>query len=125
MTEKDKCDAFFCGCEMICHFAAAHQLTFNNQSSMQNEVQLVNALYENPAPILIFSPLLPVNFKDNQLQHPNHDHSDMFVSTADVQNIFKTRNSKKSSRNDSIPNYALKKLSLSTIYWLAVILAVI
>lgn len=45
VTEKEKCDAF------SKHFAAAHELTFSNHSSIQNGVQHVNELYENPAPI--------------------------------------------------------------------------
>lgn len=113
-TEKERCDAF------SDHFATSHVLTHYNQSSMQNEVQSVNELYENPEPILSFSAILPANFKD-QVQHLRPNHSEMFVSTTDVQNIIKTRNNKKSSGNDSMPNYALKKLSLSSMFWLAVI----
>lgn len=116
VTEQEKCDAF------SNHFAAAHELTFHNQSSMQNEVRQVNELYENPEPILNFSPDLPANFKNNNtpsFQRPIH--STFFVSATDVQNIIKSRNSKKSSGIDNMPNYVLKKLSITTIYWIAVI----
>lgn len=115
VTEREKCDAF------STQFAAAHELTFHNHSSIQNEVQQINELYENPEPILIFSSVLPANFKDDESSDRRPIFTDLFVSTTDVQNIIKSRNNKKSSGNDNMPNYALKKLSLSTIYWLAVV----
>lgn len=109
-ADDEKCIAF------SEQFASAHELTFHNQSTMQNEVQQINDLYENPDPILNFSPTLPVNFKDIQTQNQLPLHNEMFVSTIDTQNIINTRNNKKSSGNDNMPNYALKKLSMLTIF---------
>lgn len=114
-TDKEKCDAF------AEQFAAAHELTFHNQSTIQNEVQQINQLYSDPPPICCFSPTLPASFKDLQSTNQRPIHSDLFVSSLDVQNIIKSRNNKKSSGIDSMPNYALKKLSFTTIYWLAVV----
>lgn len=114
-TEREKCDAF------SNHFATAHELTFHDPSSIQNEVQQINELYENPQPILSFSPDLPANFKDQQSQNLRPLYDELFVSANDVQGIIKTRNSKKSSGTDNMPNYALKKLSFTTIYWLAIL----
>lgn len=46
--------------------------------------------------------------------------SEKFTSVTEIQSIIKSRNNKKSSGIDEMPNYALKKLSLTTIYWITI-----
>lgn len=96
-------------------------MTYDNHSSIQNEVQQINNLYADPAPILNFSPMLPANFKDHQTTNQRPLYSELFISMTDMQNIIKSRNTKKSSGTDNMPNYALRKLSITTIYWIAII----
>lgn len=115
VSNAEKCEAF------AAHFASSHNLTANSQSSMQNAVAEVNQLYENPTPIMIFSPDTPADFVDRSIAIEQQLVSKMFVSTEVVHIIIKSRNNKKSSGSDTMPNYALKKLSTSTIRLFAVL----
>lgn len=113
---KEKCDAF------AHQFAKAHQLTKSNISCIENEVKIISALYENGEPIVAFSRTLPADFKETENhQNINEPTRKKFINSSELRQIIKSRNNKKSSGNDCMPNYALKKLSATTIYWLVVL----
>lgn len=115
VTDKEKCNAF------SEQFAKAHELTLNDESPIDNEVQQINSLYDNANAIVTFSATLPADFKEYPEQCTVNPFGRNFISSTELHNIIKSRNNKKSSGNDNMPNFILKKLSFTTIYWLAVL----
>lgn len=113
--DKSKCEA------LAKQFAKSHQLSHTSESNIESEVDRVNQLYENSEPIIHFTPEFPADFKQRNDILADVNISRKFSSVADIQSIIKSRKSKKSSGIDSMPNYALKKLSVSTIYWITVL----
>lgn len=114
-NEKEKCDAF------ADLFAKSHELTYNDYSLADNEVQRINLLYNNNEPIVNFSTIFPADFKNNPDFVCDQSIRKNFISTIDLKNVIASRNNKKSSGNDHMPNYALKKLSFLALYWLAIL----
>lgn len=79
-------------------------------------------MYENATPLTTFSTTLPADFKDRtNIQITNHTIKQKFISSTELLNVIQTRNNKKSSGNGNMPNFVLKKLSFTMIYWIAVL----
>lgn len=114
-TNATKCEA------LACRFAQSHELTYTNSSSADPEVNQIFTEYDNNEPIVFFSPELPADFKDNSSVVQDNNINRKFVSVSELQSIIKSRNTKKSSGADDMPNYALRKLTLTTIYWISVL----
>lgn len=114
ISNEQKCDAF----------AKARQLTASNISAIEDEVKNINQLYEQCEPIVNFTHDMPADFKENPSNQMNINDNlrNKFIDSREIRQIIKSRNNKKSSGCDNMPNYALKKLSALTIYWLAVFL---
>lgn len=103
-SNRVKCEAF------ANQFAASHQLTHNTRSDIETEVNRINRLYENSEPIVKFSPELPADRKEWRGALIEENVKRKFASVADIKQIIKSRNNKKSSGLDTLPNYALKQL---------------
>lgn len=114
-TNNEKCEAW------ASHFAKSHELTHSNESTVDDEVARVYGYYANDEPLVIFSDDLPADFKQRKGTTVDENVSKKFASVEDIKSIIKSRNNKKSSGIDNMPNFALKKLSLTTVYWITVL----
>lgn len=90
---------------------------------------IVNNIYNSyncNSPVMFFDRNNPANIKDlhitNQNNHTQNINHDLFTSINELKNIIKTRNSKKTSGNDTTSNYVLKKMPHIFIATLAILM---
>lgn len=108
------------------HFEKIHKITNKSISVMETMVNRTYDLYNCDRPVMNFSQQCPANFKDlqNSTQQNNQQNinNEFFTSINELSNIIKTRNSKKSSGNDTTSNYILKKMPHSFIAILVILM---
>lgn len=104
-TTQAKCEA------LASRFAQSHNLTHNEASYAEAEVNEIFNQYDNNETITTFSSDLPADFKERVTIDTHDDISSKFASVSEIQSIMKSRNNKKSSGIDDMP----------TIYWITVL----
>lgn len=115
VNDGEKCEA------LAEQFAKVHCQTTNVDTPMNHVVSEVNKIYEKAQPILQFSEDIPANFVDNELQVTEQSTIDKFISSKELKEIIRSRNNKKSTGSDNMPNYALRKISSGIIYWFVIL----
>lgn len=115
-NDEEKCEA------LAKQFAKIHCQTASIDTQMEQRVNEVTEAYENAQPIIHFSPQMPANFMDtNNNSEVDQNIMDKFISRNELKEIIRSRNNKKSSGSDGMPNYALRKMSPGIMYWIVIL----
>lgn len=106
------------------HFENIHRTTNKSISVMETTVNGIYNLYKCDTSVMNFSQHCPANFKDTQDTNTNqqYEHHEYFTNIKELTSIIRTRNSKKSSGNDTTSNYVLKKMPHTFIATLVILL---
>lgn len=112
-SDKQKCEA------LACQFAKTHELTKNTQSEYETLANETYEQYDKQEPIMNFTNRLTADFKNKTLYNQINQ-SDLFLNTNELKAIIKSRKNKKSSGCDTLPNYALKRMSTTFILYMTI-----
>lgn len=106
------------------HFENIHKLTYKTISVMESTVNNIYESYNNNTPTMNFNQNTPANFKDiqNANQQTMHANNEYFTNTNELTQIIQSRNSKKTSGDDTTSNYILKKMPRTFISTLVIII---